>query len=373
METRVSKALGQCSPNRVSGKSTDGTPLLDLRREIAALRVKSEAAKAMPSCDSATAVATLPMVPIFATPLPDFESLNADRDVLRRQERIRKVLSERGSMRLLGALATDELEGEITALYGSHPNFSEATSYVLGELALARQKGHAVIGVRLLLSGDAGTGKTDYSLTLSKILGVPSSVIGMSSAQAAAALAGSETYWANSEPGLIWKSLVQGHYANPLIVLDELEKASNAWGDPGGALYQVLEPRTAAVFVDKSVPWLQIDASHVSWVATVNSSERLHPAIRSRFFEVHVQVPSEASLRAVIQRLYSDLLSEFDLVSRFAGALSEASESALLGVSIRDAKRMLRAAVAVALRMNANQVVVTPDQQLDRARRIGFI
>lgn len=371
METRVSKALGKCSPNRA--KSTEDNLLLDLRRDIAALRVKSEAAKAMPPGDSVTTVSALPMVPIFATPLPDFESLNADRDVQRRQERIRKVLAERGAMRLLGAVASEELEGAITALYESHPNFSEATTYVLGELALARQKGKAVVGVRLLLSGDAGTGKTDYSLTLSKILGVPSSVIGMSSAQASAALAGSETYWSNSEPGLIWKSLVQGHYANPLIVLDELEKASSAWGDPGGALYQVLEPRTAAAFVDKSVPWLSIDASHVSWVATVNSPERLHPAIRSRFVEVHVQAPTEDSLRAVIQRLYSDLLSEFDLGGRFPEMLGEASESSLLGVSIRDAKRMLRAAVAVALRMNADQVVVLPDKRGDQARRIGFI
>jgi ATP-dependent Lon protease len=373
MDTRVSKAIGNFSPNRAARKSTEDNLLLDLRREIAALRVKSEAAKAIPAGDGATIVSTLPMVPIFATPLPDLESLNADRDVQRRQERIRKVLSERGAMRLLGAIATDELEHALTALYDSHPNFAEATTYVLGELALARQKGRAVVGVRLLLSGDAGTGKTDYSLTLSKILGVPSSVIGMSSAQASAALAGSETYWSNSEPGLIWTSLVNGQYANPLIVLDELEKASTAWGDPGGALYQVLEPRTASSFVDKSVPWLPVDASHVSWVATVNSPERLHPAIRSRFVEVHVQPPSEACLRKVIQRLYLDLLSEFDLVGRFPEVLGEESESALLGVSIRDAKRMLRAAVAVALRVHADQVVVQPENRRDQARRIGFI
>lgn len=373
MQTRVGKAVGQLRFVAQRDGAVSDNPLADLRREIVALRLKSNAAKKMPPDESRPSIGELPMVPIFAMPLPEFESLNGDRDTVKREERIRKVLAERGALRLLGAVANAELERAISGLYESHPNFSEATDYVQGELALARQKGRAVSGLRLLLSGDAGTGKTDYALTLAEILGLPSLVIGMSSAQAAATLAGSETYWSNAEPGQIWKSIVQGDFANPIIVLDELEKAAQAWGDPGGALYQALEPRTAAVFTDKCVPWLEIDASRVSWIATVNSPERLHPAVRSRFFEVQVGAPSEASLRALIQRLYGDLLTQFDLFERFPARLSEDSEDALLGLSIREVKRLLRAGLAFALRTNASAVIVGPDRRNQTGRRIGFI
>jgi ATP-dependent Lon protease len=373
MQTRVDKALGQRRPVGQPDDASPANPLLELRRQIAALRLRSDAAKKMPPDESRPAISDLPMVPIFATPLAEVESLNGDRDTAKREERIRKVLAERGALRLLGAVASPELERAISALYDSHPNFLAATDYVLGELALARQKGRAVTGLRLLLAGDAGTGKTDYALTLSEILGVPSHVIGMSSAQAAAALAGSETYWSNSEPGQIWKSIVQGEYANKIIIMDELEKSAQSWGDPGGALYQALEPRTAAVFRDKCVPWMEIDASRVCWIATVNSPEHLHPAIRSRFVEVQVGAPSDASLRDLAQRLYGNLLAEFGLDARFPDRLSRDSENALIGTSVRDAKRMLRAALAAALRANADEVVVGQDRKRDLCRRIGFI
>lgn len=373
MKTRVAKAVGRRSVVGVREGAVRANALVELRCEIAAQRLKSDAAKKMERDQVRPAIGDLPMVPVFNVPVPEVESLNGDRDTAKREERIRKVLAERGALRLLGAIANAELERAIFALYESHPNFTAATDYVAGELALARQKGSGVAGIRLLLSGDAGTGKTDYALRLSEIMGLPNHVIAMSSAQAAAALAGSETYWSNAEPGQIWKSVVQGYYANPIFILDELEKAAQNWGDPGGALYQALEIRTAEVFRDKCVPWLEVDASMVSWIATVNSPELLHPAIRSRFFEVQVGAPPTASLRALIQRLYRDLLAEFDLAGRFPEGLCQESEEALLNKSVRDAKRLLRSALAVALRTNAPEVVVGPDATRNSRRRIGFI
>lgn len=89
-------------------------------------------------------------------------------------------------------------------------------------------------------------------------------MISLSAAQAGAFLAGSETYWGNSQPGIVWKLLVQGGYANPLFVLDEVEKAPSTWGDPLGALFQLLEQKSAEIFLDKSVPWLSINAARCS-------------------------------------------------------------------------------------------------------------
>lgn len=342
-----------------------------LRERIAALRLLAEATRASP--EVAAPLSQAPMVPIFRLPLPSAEMLSADREDQRRNERIRGMLTERGALRLLGAVVTPALVDALAGLHASHPNFSQATDYILGEATLARQKGQALCGLRLLLVGGPGVGKTDYAMSLAKILGLPSQVISMSSAQSAAALGGSEEFWGNSKPGVVWQQLVQENFANPIFVIDEIEKASANWGDPLGALYQLLEPRTGATFTDKSVPWLSIDASRVNWLATSNSLEPLHEAIRSRFTLMTVGAPPEAQLRAVVQRLYADLLNEFEVVNRFPAQLSHSAESSLVAGSIRDAKRLLRAALGLALRTGATELVLAPEAVSAASFRIGFL
>lgn len=358
--------------------STDAAPqtfdvLNNVRTKISTCRVRSGAARRMRTGENLPSLSDARMVPVFKTPIPQMETLSADKDVVKREEQIRSVLLQRGPLRVLGATACPELAESLETLYRSHPNCSTATDYVLGEEMLARQLGEALGGLHILLTGPAGVGKTDYALMLARLLGVPSQIIAMSNAQTSAAIGGSETYWGNTKPGAVWESLIQGDFANPLFILDELEKGSSNWGDPLGALYQLLEPKTAAAFRDKSVPWLEIDASKICWIATVNHPERLHPAIRSRFTEIAVTAASGEQQRTLVQSLYAQLLAEFRLTERFPARLAVQSEDVLISLSIREAKRRLRAALAHALRTNADAVVVAREVGETGGRRIGFV
>ena len=347
--------------------------LSQLQARIAALRIQAQVAQS--TAMTGAEASGLPMVSIFNSPVKVPEGLNMDRDAIKRDERIMSLLRERGSLRVLGAVASPSLADAIAELYDSHANCSQAIDYLLGEEILARQRCEALCGLRLLLTGSAGVGKTDFALTLAKLLATPAEVISLSSAQAAAYIAGSEQYWSNTQPGVVWKSLVQGTHANPIIVLDEIDKTTDRWGDPLGALYQLLEPRTAAIFCDKSVPWLPIDASRVNYVATANDSAGLlHPAIRSRFVEIEIASPSETELRCLIQRLYLNLLSEFALADRFAQELPPREVTKLLHRSVREAKRLLRAALAQALRDERKEICIpVPAAQSAVQQRIGFI
>lgn len=360
---------------KVPISSSKGATLASVREKVAAMRVLTEATRIAGAVVPPTApIGDSRMVPVFQLPIKRPETLSSDRDDVKREERILATLNQRGALRLLGAEATPQLAESIARLYQTHANFSTAIDHVLTEEVLMRQTGGSVCGLRVLLTGGAGIGKTDFSLSLAKLLGLPCQVISMSSSQSAAHLGGSETFWGNSKPGVVWESLVQGSYANPLFILDEIDKAPDNWGSPLGALFQLLEPRTAAVFTDKSVPWLPIDASRVNWICTANDSGQLHPAIRSRFIEIAIEVPEEAALRALVQSLYESLLQEFGLIDRFPAQLSRAAEDALLGQSVRESKRLLRSALGQALRSGEKELSVSsPPAQAASNQRIGFI
>lgn len=372
IRTKIQK-LGRASPAKAPPTPDAPMALPALRTHIADLRVRSDAARQQNEAGISSSAANAPMVAIFQTPLPTTEILTGDRDVQKREEKIRKVLNERGPRRLLGAVAGPELAESLADLHRTHPNFSEAIDLIVGEERLARQRGTALCGQRILLTGSPGIGKTDFAQALASKLGVPMIVISMSAAQASAALGGSENYWSNTQPGQVWSALVQGTHSNPLIILDELEKAPKNWGDPAAALYQLLEPKTASQFIDKSVPWLPIDASRVNWIATVNDLAPLHAAIVSRFVVVSAGAPPETQLRDLIQSLYSALLAEHDLTGQFPARLGRDSENTLLAGSIRDAKRRLRAALGEALRTGAHELVIAAAHTPTTQRRIGFV
>jgi ATP-dependent Lon protease len=104
--------------------------------------------------------------------------------------------------------------------------------------------------------------------------------------------------------------LVLGKHANPIIVLDELDKPqrSLSHGSPVSALYSVLEPVSAKGVRDISLMF-EFDASQVTWMATANSAMYLDQPLRSRFREFHIMPPTaseclvlaEEVMRASIQ------------------------------------------------------------------------
>ena len=347
----------------------DPSVLVRLQRQIAEVRIRSQASRRV----SISEVPAGPMVSVLDPATRPAEGMSADRDTDRRDQRIISHLRQFGGARILGAVASVEFADRLAHLYTSHPNCHAAVDYLMGEEILARQTGGAISGIRLLLHGDAGTGKTDFALAVAKCLNLPSEVISLSAAQAGAFLAGSETYWGNSQPGIVWKLLVQGSHSNPLFVLDEVEKAPSTWGDPLGALFQLLEQKSAEIFLDKSVPWLSVNAARCNWIGTANDADRLHPAIRSRFHEVRIESPSEAQLFELIQRLYGNLLKEFGLERDFPAQLAESDVSQLLGRSVRESKHILRMALASALREERTALHLQVSVPIGKRMNIGFL
>jgi len=96
---------------------------------------------------------------------------------------------------------------------------------------------------------------------LSQLLGTGFGFVPMSSLTAGWVLSGASSQWKNAKPGKVFDTFLNGDYANPVIVVDELDKSGgDGQYDPLGALYELLEMETATRFIDEFVE-VPIDAS----------------------------------------------------------------------------------------------------------------
>ena len=127
----------------------------------------------------------------------------------------------------------------------------------------------------MLLLGEPGIGKTHFARKIAQLLGTGYGFVPMSSLTAGWVLSGASSQWKNAKPGKVFDTFLNGDYANPVIVVDEIDKASaDGQYDPLGALYELLEIETATRFVDEFVE-VPIDASGAVWLATANDAARI--------------------------------------------------------------------------------------------------
>ena len=247
--------------------------------------------------------------------------------------------------RMLGAgperfVTTPSSLAALDPLFEECPNFDD----VLGDLARylrlahAGNKGFNVMPILLL--GGPGVGKTHFAKRLARAMGTECELISMNALSAGFVITGSSASWRGAKCGKVAERLVRGQYANPLLVLDEVEKASGSTqSDPLAALYQLLEPETASSFRDEFID-VEIDASQIFWVLTANSTEGIpHPLLnRMAVYEVPTPTPEQAA--GIAQRMYAGLRDELNLAA-FDPQLGETVLDKLAGVSPRDLRKTL--------------------------------
>ena len=117
---------------------------------------------------------------------------------------------------------------------------------------------------------------------MAQLLGTGLGFVSMSSLTAGWVLSGASSQWKGARPGKVFETLVDGQYANPVMVVDEIDKARGEHAyDPMGALYSLLELDTAGSFTDEFAE-VAIDASQVIWVATANDERAIPDPILNR-------------------------------------------------------------------------------------------
>jgi len=224
-------------------------------------------------------------------------------------------------------------------LYDELPNFHAALDDVKRQLALCQDSRDALEIAPMLLLGPPGIGKTHFAREIAHLLGTGMGFVSMSSLTAGWVLSGASSQWKGARPGKVFETLVDGAYANPVMVVDEIDKARGEHAyDPLGALYSLLEHDTAHDFTDEFAE-VAIDASQVVWVATANDGHAIPEPILNRMSVYEVQAPDRDAARAIALRLYRGLRSGHDWGQRFADAPSDAVLERMSELAPRDLRR----------------------------------
>jgi ATP-dependent Lon protease len=259
-------------------------------------------------------------------------------------------------------------------LYDEMPNFAQVLDDVKRQLALCEDSRDALEITPTLLLGPPGVGKTHFARQLAGLLGTGMGFVSMSSLTAGWVLSGASSQWKGARPGKVFETLVDGQYANPVMVIDELDKTSGEHAyDPLGALYSLLEFDTAHAFTDEFAE-VAIDASQVIWIATANDDHSIPEPILNRMNVYQVEAPDAEAARGIARRLYTAIRQSHDWGQRFDPDPSMAVLDRLAELAPREMRRAWMTAFGNA-KLDGRGTIEVRDLPEPSARRspIGFV
>ena len=282
-------------------------------------------------------------------------------------EKMLKAGGARFAVKLSGVPVMD-------SLYEDLPNFSEVLDDIKKQIALCASSNDPLELAPLLLVGEPGIGKTYFGRCLAELLATGFGFVSMSAMTAGWILSGASSQWKNSKPGKVFDTLLTGRYANPVIVVDEIDKAGgDAQYDPLGALYGLLERDTASQFVDEFVE-IPVDASSLVWIATANDAARIPEPILNRVNVYEIEAPDREGARRIAQSIYSEIRGGHEWGKGFPEAPAQAVLDGLADLGPRGMRRALMTAFGNA-KLDARDEIQPGDLSESRAarkQRIGF-